>query len=215
MKYTSIEDCYQDSKDKIISNEKNYLIPFIKELEELLKNTPFDIKNKLLEVINDYKINLTDFYHLMLINLTIKYYLIVKELHSRNYPYDETKHMDKIQTQNKKALKNNIQGTAPLSAKSYLQYFKLEIETKCLHNFNFETLCKDERGKIRDRNILIDELIKIIVSDNYANEKKFHYDLRTSSKAKEHYENEQKLSDLKYKAFLQNEILVKTIPPKK
>ena len=213
--YKGREDSVTFEQTKRIDEMDKFYFSWTKDLGFFLDKTPISIKEKLIQIINTYELhNFTHIKHMNIIRLTLYYYLSIKELYEANIPYDETKHMEKMQTAHKKALKNKQSILYPAPVKNYLQKF-INQSIEILENFDFYHKYNHKRELEKLRNTIIDELVEVIVSDNYAKDKKYHSDMRISKKAKEFFTLECELIPERAEAMLKGKIFYKKIQSNK
>ena len=195
----------------------NYLSELLKWLEE--KDESF--KKKLIDTINaEHLYNFTgNEYHFFLIYNIVHYNHIMGVLYKDGIPYPEDKWLNKAQTKNEKNIKNKKVEICSTSPKEHLVKFK-SLSEEILNNFDFHTYYNTRRLKIKERNIIIDTLIDLIVSDNYAQEihhakgerVAFCSDMRNTKKTQDFIQAENEIEKLKIENKKQ---YYKTIPPKK
>ena len=178
----------------------DYLSDLLRWLEK--KDEPF--KQALINVINDEHLyNFTgNEYHFFLIYNTVLFNLTMCKLWNDNAPYPQDKWLLKAQRQNEKNIKNKKIDFTPDSPHNHIVFFKARCD-ELLSNFDFNTLYTTRRDKVQAKNIIIDNLIDLILSDNYARIKGRHApkksNIRVSSKSEEFMQLENEIEKLKIK----------------
>ena len=180
---------------------RDYLSNLIKWLDT--KDESF--KKSLIKIINDehlYNFNHGLQYHFFLIYNTVLFNLTMCKLWNDNAPYPQDKWLLKAQRQNEKNIKNKKIDFTPDSPHNHIVFFKARCD-ELLSNFDFNTLYTTRRDKIQAKNIIIDNLIDLILSDNYARIKGKHApkksNIRISSKSEEFIQLENEIEKLKIK----------------
>lgn len=219
MKYKTMNEWCKDlgrhivyemtTPDELVRAEMygGYLLTLLDWLEK--KDESF--KKSLIKIINDehlYNFNHGLQYHFFLIYNTVLFNLTMCKLWNDNAPYPQDKWLLKAQRQNEKNIKNKKIDFTPDSPHNHLVFFKARCD-ELLSNFDFNTLYTTRRDKVQAKNIIIDNLIDLILSDNYARIKGKHApkksNIRVSSKSEEFIQLENEIEKLKIKNKKQKE----------
>jgi hypothetical protein len=192
---------YEDIKLPLPETVANYIHhteKFAIELGEWIELLSDNFKSKLVKLMDDWKIH-NAYDHFNLIYKIIQTNLILKNLYSdKKMPYSDYKYHLRLKTLQKIAIKKDINIYNHASPMNQIYFFKLTCE-ELLSNYDFDHNQSTQRGKIKIMNELIDELIELIVSDNFAQDKKYRTDTRISKRTKEFYAIEKEIQDMTLK----------------
>lgn len=182
------------------------------QLGEWLELLSDNFKSRLLRLMNDYELYSPSYNHFYIIYKTVQTNQLLKKLYSvEDMPYSHYKYDVILTTLAKRAKKNGSTVYAEASPQRQVYYFKWKCE-EFLSDFNFYHNQSTKRDKIKIRNELIDQLIELIVSDNYVKDKKYRFDTRISKVIKKFYDTEEKILDLKCKTHKNYVKLIKIEP---
>lgn len=194
LKIMSLEE-EQNHINKLVNYD---LFSNMKKRKETLSK---EFEVHLIELISTNKINkfLNDRNHFFLLYIILEYHYFLKQFYHDGVPYAQDKFMNKLYTWDQKKLKNNKIEVTPASPQDYLKKFKSSA-TELLKHDNFYTFATTQRSRNKDRNLLINEMIELIVSDNYKNDKKYKGNLRNSEKSQLFIEQENQIKTLQAKS---------------
>ena len=154
------------------------------------------VKDKLVKIVNDYELYNTNDYtfrNLFIIIDALEFnYHLDRYYYKLNLPYeDKQKYNSKIRTIIKKYKKNKetifLHTVTP---KELLIYFTIKAREIFLNDFNYTSNYTQKRDKKAERNDLISEIVKIIVSTNYINDTKYKESINITQKNKDMFVTE-------------------------
>jgi len=184
MEDTKLEQWINQMKQAKQNNPlKNSYKDYVSELEEKIKYLNNDFKIELIEIFESNDINhfIISLNHFFLLFNTVNYHIELKKFYEESIPFRYGKYFEKLETQNKKSTKTKF---IPAPPQDYLKRYKFKCE-ELLGTTRFFSSSTTARLKIRDRNLLISDLINLITKNNYSKETKYKDNLRNTKKSKE------------------------------
>jgi|GEM_PF-3296678 len=184
--YLDVDD---DVRKEIIQESHCTYYYFTLDIKNFIPKLSKHFEEQLLKVINENRLNKleSDRYFYLVYNL-IHYNLILNNTYESSEPLRDDKYLEKLERQlTKKTSQVTIKSDTP---QNHLRLFS-DRSIELLSNFKF-IVGTTKREKNRNINFIIDDLIMVVVCDNYIKDKYFKEQMRVTEKIKKfiHTENE-------------------------